>query len=408
MRRPRVRRCRRGAAPAGRALRQPARTGRRRGAAHAREPARRRAVGRFTIRGHLGGAAAYEAKRPPCRRRAGVETAADESVAEDYSEPSPTARDRSRAPVAAEEEPASEECDEASFFLEQGLTEEAREILETVLIALPGPRARRRADGAAGGARGRRRRRPPRRPRPRRRSVPAVEPRWTRPRRARRVRPRGGAGRASWASWRTRRPRPPRVGRTTSSTRWRRCSPSSRRAWRRSSSPRTWTRTTTWASPTRRWASSTTRIGEFTVARQGCVGKKKELDCLTMIGMLHGMKGEHAAAVKRFKEGAGQRARQGRGRQGAAASSWRWRYEAMGEHGQGALPLPEGGEAGPEVPRRVRAGERLAAAATPEDDPMPARKGADWRAGLRPRRCSVRGRAEGAQGRLRLARPASP
>ncbi|RKH71440.1 tetratricopeptide repeat protein [Corallococcus aberystwythensis] len=37
-----------------------------------------------------------------------------------------------------EEEPASEECDEASFFLDQGLLEEAREILETVGIAFPG------------------------------------------------------------------------------------------------------------------------------------------------------------------------------------------------------------------------------------------------------------------------------
>ncbi len=36
-----------------------------------------------------------------------------------------------------EEEPAGEECDEASFFIEQGLFEEAREILETVLIAYP-------------------------------------------------------------------------------------------------------------------------------------------------------------------------------------------------------------------------------------------------------------------------------
>ncbi len=34
-------------------------------------------------------------------------------------------------------EPASEECDEALFFLEQGLYDEAREILETVLIAYP-------------------------------------------------------------------------------------------------------------------------------------------------------------------------------------------------------------------------------------------------------------------------------
>jgi tetratricopeptide (TPR) repeat protein len=37
-----------------------------------------------------------------------------------------------------EEEPAAEEVDEATFFVEQGLDEEAREILETVLIAYPG------------------------------------------------------------------------------------------------------------------------------------------------------------------------------------------------------------------------------------------------------------------------------
>lgn len=40
--------------------------------------------------------------------------------------------------VADEDEPAAEECDEASFFLDQGLLEEAREILETVMIAFPG------------------------------------------------------------------------------------------------------------------------------------------------------------------------------------------------------------------------------------------------------------------------------
>ncbi|WP_245591683.1 tetratricopeptide repeat protein [Cystobacter fuscus] len=39
---------------------------------------------------------------------------------------------------APEEEPGGEECDEASFFLDQGIYEEAREILETVMIAFPG------------------------------------------------------------------------------------------------------------------------------------------------------------------------------------------------------------------------------------------------------------------------------
>src|SRR5262249_39254473 len=36
------------------------------------------------------------------------------------------------------EEPAAEECDEAAFFVDQGLWDEAREILETVLVAYPG------------------------------------------------------------------------------------------------------------------------------------------------------------------------------------------------------------------------------------------------------------------------------
>src|SRR6185436_7041179 len=37
-----------------------------------------------------------------------------------------------------EELPAQEECDEATFFMEQSLYDEASEILETVLIAYPG------------------------------------------------------------------------------------------------------------------------------------------------------------------------------------------------------------------------------------------------------------------------------
>jgi tetratricopeptide (TPR) repeat protein len=43
-------------------------------------------------------------------------------------------------------------------------------------------------------------------------------------------------------------------------------------------------------------------IGEFTVAREGCVGKKKELDCLSMIGMLAVQKGDGPTAVDALKE----------------------------------------------------------------------------------------------------------
>ncbi|MBX7113490.1 MAG: tetratricopeptide repeat protein [Myxococcaceae bacterium] len=43
-------------------------------------------------------------------------------------------------------------------------------------------------------------------------------------------------------------------------------------------------------------------LGEFVIARKGCVGKKKEIDCLTMSAMLHTLKGDFANAVECFKQ----------------------------------------------------------------------------------------------------------
>jgi tetratricopeptide (TPR) repeat protein len=43
----------------------------------------------------------------------------------------------------------------------------------------------------------------------------------------------------------------------------------------------------------------------FEVARQGCQGRPKELDCLTMIGMLQGMRGDWARAVSAYREALG-------------------------------------------------------------------------------------------------------
>ncbi len=43
-------------------------------------------------------------------------------------------------------------------------------------------------------------------------------------------------------------------------------------------------------------------INEFSVARQGCLHQKREIDCLTMIGLLQLAKGEPAAAVGSFQE----------------------------------------------------------------------------------------------------------
>jgi pilus assembly protein FimV len=43
-------------------------------------------------------------------------------------------------------------------------------------------------------------------------------------------------------------------------------------------------------------------IQMFEVARKGCIGKRKELDCLTMIALLQGMKGDHTRAVDAYRQ----------------------------------------------------------------------------------------------------------
>ena len=42
-------------------------------------------------------------------------------------------------------------------------------------------------------------------------------------------------------------------------------------------------------------------IEMFEVARRGCAGQKKELDCLTMIALLQGMKGDRQKAVEAYR-----------------------------------------------------------------------------------------------------------
>jgi len=41
-------------------------------------------------------------------------------------------------------------------------------------------------------------------------------------------------------------------------------------------------------------------VAEFSIARQGCVGTKKEIDCLTMAGMCEALQGRHDRAIEAF------------------------------------------------------------------------------------------------------------
>ncbi len=67
-----------------------------------------------------------------------VQYADDASIEAVPTHTEPAIEDEEAVVAPPDDDPASEECDEATFFVEQGLFDEAREILETVQIAYPG------------------------------------------------------------------------------------------------------------------------------------------------------------------------------------------------------------------------------------------------------------------------------
>ncbi len=172
-------------------------------------------------------------------------------AAEEEAAPTEEVEEEVSLQTPVESGPVSEELNEATFFLEQGLVDEAREILETVEVVRPGlPRTaallRRLEEVEREG------RALPQAP-PGRGSdrPPGIEP----------IPIRTGSYNLAEELAEELATLPeeepiPQASRETSSTRWTRCSPSSRRASKRSSSPRTSTRITTSASPTRKWAWS--------------------------------------------------------------------------------------------------------------------------------------------------------
>lgn len=112
-------------------------------------------------------------------------------------------------------------------------------------------------------------------------------------------------------------------------------------------------------------------VSEFSIARKGCLGKRKEIDCLSMIGLLQSMKGDYGQAVEAFGL-----ALQSEHATGDTEKALRYDFAAAWE---GA------GEAGKALGQYLRVQgldgsfrdvaahvERLSAIATPEDDGPPA------------------------------------
>jgi tetratricopeptide (TPR) repeat protein len=116
-------------------------------------------------------------------------------------------------------------------------------------------------------------------------------------------------------------------------------------------------------------------IAMFEVARKGCVGRRKELDCLTMIALLEGMRADWGKAVDAYRQALASEHAVGptlvalRYDLGAA-------YESAGMPGRALHQYLKVAELDPDHRDVKRLVARLSAVTEPEDDgPMPPRAG---------------------------------
>ncbi|HVE84532.1 MAG TPA: tetratricopeptide repeat protein, partial [Myxococcales bacterium] len=116
-------------------------------------------------------------------------------------------------------------------------------------------------------------------------------------------------------------------------------------------------------------------IGEMTTAQKGCLGKKKEVDCLMMAGVLQGMKGDHAAAVESFREGlTSEHAQPPSESFKALAFELGAAYETLGKPGKALSWYQKISKVDPKYREVSALITRLQSGARPEEDPLPPRK----------------------------------
>jgi len=104
----------------------------------------------------------------------------------------------------------------------------------------------------------------------------------------------------------------------------------------------------------------------FEVARQGCQGQPKEVDCLTMMGLLHGMRGEPQRAVTAFRDALASP--HASAREVSIRFDLAQAYEAAGANGKALgqyLAVQRAEPAHRDVADRVK---RLSATVRPEED----------------------------------------
>lgn len=262
-------------------------------------------------------------------------------------------------PVEAppDEEPASEECDEATFFVEQGLYDEAREILETVLIAYPDhPRATsllaQVEAGAAGGG-----------------PAAATAP------------PSEGNGESRDAFDLAQELANelgdfPEAAQEPAQSEDYQVSVDEvfaefKKGLEKVVKPEDVDTHYDLGIAYKEMGLFDDAVGEFTIARKGCQGKRKEIDCLTMIGMLQSMKGDFAAAVDALLQGLASEHSRG-DTEKALRYELGMAYESGGQNGKALgqfLKVQALDDRFREVAEVVT---RLSAITAPEDDGEPA------------------------------------
>jgi len=205
------------------------------------------------------------------------------------------------APVEEpQEEPAGEECDEASFFLDQGLLEEAREILETVMIAFPGHAraeelmARLEALESGGAA--------PAAEEPEETeavAVPAVPALGESPA-ERDAFDLAAELAGEFGDLGGEQPAAPAEEDFQYSVE--EVFAEFKKGLAKVVKPEDVDTHYDLGIAYREMGLIDDALNEFAVAREGCMGKKREVDCLTMIGLLQAQKGDAAASVSTFKQ----------------------------------------------------------------------------------------------------------
>lgn len=309
----------------------------------------------------------------PSMLRAARSPVPEESFAEEDYAPTTTTTMPEEVPVEAppEDEPAVEECDEAMFFIEQSLYDEAREILETVLIAYPDHRraaelmARVEAEQYRGQSSPQ--------------SAPAEGPQSNGAEEEGRDAfdlaaelaselgdfgdEQSDTGEASTGG-----------GNDEYQVSVEEVFAEFKRGLEKVVKPEDVDTHYDLGVAYKEMGLIDDAVGEFTIARKGCLGKRKEIDCLSMIGMLQVARGEVTAAIDAYQQGL-----ESDHAKGDVEKSLRYElavaYEAANQVGKALNQFLKVQSLDGKYRQVAAAVERLSAIAVPEDDMPPKPQG---------------------------------